>query len=255
MSTVLIVATGTGNSLFAADRIAHDHMFFAEDLVSGKESLPCDMDRLGIIFPVYCGGIPYAIQRLISDVLASRDNSALGYIFAIATNGGLPLNALQDLDRELQDHGLALSYGRSVRMPDAYLPLQKKAVSPEKAAAIASKAEEKLRAIASDTDAEKIDIPHHGLFFRFIRRFSRLASAPRRNEHLTIDSSKCTGCRTCIRICPEENIAGSDGRIVMGDGCISCFACYHRCPESAISYPGAEGQYKGLVETARLIRR
>ena len=117
MSTVLAVATGTGNSLFAADRIKHDHLYFAEDLISGKEHLPDDMDRLGIIFPVYCGGIPNAVLRFIEEVLSDRDNSGLGYIFAIATNGGLPLNALSDLDRTLQDHGLALSYGKAVRMP------------------------------------------------------------------------------------------------------------------------------------------
>ena len=50
MSTVLAVATGTGNSLFAADRIGHDYLFFAEDLISGKSVFPDDMDRLGIIF-------------------------------------------------------------------------------------------------------------------------------------------------------------------------------------------------------------
>ena len=91
MSTVLAVATGTGNSLFAADRIGHDYLFFAEDLISGKSAFPDDMDRLGIIFPVYCGGIPSAIQHLVSDVLAERDNSTLGYIFAVATNGGCPM--------------------------------------------------------------------------------------------------------------------------------------------------------------------
>ena len=255
MSTVLAVATGTGNSLFAADRIKHDHLYFAEDLINGKDHLPDDMDRLGIIFPVYCGGIPNAILRFIEEVLADRDNSGLGYIFAIATNGGLPLNALSDLDRTLQDYGLALSYGKAVRMPDAYLPLQKKAVSKEKAEAIARKAEEKLRTIAEDTDAEKIELPGKGFLYRTVRRFSRLASSPRPNEKLRIDPAKCIRCMTCVRICPEGNIREEDGRIIIGNSCISCFACYHRCPEGAMTYPGAAGQYEGLVETSRLIRR
>ncbi len=255
MSTVLAVATGTGNSLFVADRIKHDYLYFAEDLISGNESLPDDMDRLGIIFPVYCGGIPHAVLRFIEEVLSDRDNSGLGYIFAIVTNGGLPLNALSDLDRTLQDNGLALSYGKAVRMPDAYLPLQKKAVSKEKAEEIARKAEEKLKAIAEDTDSEKIEIPGKGFLYRTVRRFSRLASAPRPNEKLGIDSAKCIHCMTCVRICPEGNIKEENGRIIIGDSCISCFACYHRCPEMAITYPGAKGQYKGLVETSRLFRR
>lgn len=255
MSTVLAVATGTGNSLFAADRIGHDYLFFAEDLISGKAVFPDDMDRLGIIFPVYCGGIPSAIQHLVSDVLAERDNSALGYIFAVATNGGLPMNALSDLDRELQDHGLAMSYGAAVRMPDAYLPLQKKAVSNDKAREIAAKAEGKLRIIAEEIESEKIELPGKGLLFRTVRRFSRMASTPRQNGKLRIDSSKCTHCKTCLRICPQGNIREEGDGIVFGNSCISCFACYHRCPEGAISYPGAIGQYKGLVETSRLIRR
>ena len=165
------------------------------------------------------------------------------------------MNALSDLDRELQDHGLAMSYGAAVRMPDAYLPLQKKAVSNDKAREIAAKAEEKLRIIAEEIESEKIELPGKGLLFRTVRRFSRMASTPRQNGKLRIDSSKCTHCRTCLRICPQGNIREEGGGIVFGNSCISCFACYHRCPEGAISYPGAIGQYKGLVETSRLIRR
>lgn len=255
MSTFLIVSTGTGNSLYVADRIPHDGMCFTEDLLDGRCTIPEDTDRLGLIFPVYCGGLPWSMRRLVSDVLAERDNHSLGYIFAIATNGGLPLYALHDMDRTLQDNGLALSYGNTVRMPDAYLPLKKKAVTENEAEAIAAKAEDRLSTIISDVQDEKIMLPHKGPFARIIRKLSSLSMVPGKQEKLTVDSSVCSRCGTCISICPMENIKEEDGGIVFGDRCVSCFACYHRCPEGAIRFPGASGQYRGLVETTRLRRR
>ena len=253
MSTVLAVATGTGNSLFAADGIGHDYLFFAEDLLSGKSAFPDDMDRLGIIFPVYCGGIPSAIQHLVSDVLAERDNSALGYIFAVATNGGLPMNALSDLDRELQDHGLAMSYGAAVRMPDAYLPLKKKAVTEKETETIVGKTLEKIRKAIEDTENETIKLPKKIPGWRIMRRLGSTLK-PRANEKLKV-SARCTGCGICASICPNGNIWIENGKANMDNRCITCFACYHRCPENAIEYPGATGQYKGLVDTKELKRK
>ena len=211
------------------------------------------MDRLGIIFPVYCGGIPSAIQHLVSDVLAERDNSALGYIFAVATNGGLPMNALSDLDRELQDHGLAMSYGAAVRMPDAYLPLKKKAVTEKETETIVGKTLEKIRKAIEDTENETIKLPKKIPGWRIIRRLGSTLK-PRANEKLKV-SARCTGCGICASICPNGNIWIENGKANMDNRCITCFACYHRCPENAIEYPGATGQYKGLVDTKELKRK
>ena len=254
MSTVIALYTATGNSLYAAKQIPDAEIHFVEEFLSGKYTLPDDTDRLGLVFPVYCWGLPHPIRRFISEYLANRDNSALGYIFAIATCGAFPLYTLHDLSQELAGVGFALSYGASVCLPDAYLPLKKKAVTEEETKKQAAEADKKLESIKDAVMREEILIPHRGPFWRVIRAFSRAGMSPRRNNKLSV-SAKCAGCGICASICPEENIEIENGKAVYKDRCISCFACYHRCPENAIDYKGATGQYKGLVETKELKKR
>ncbi len=254
MRTTIALYSATGNSLYAAKSIPDAEILFIDRILDGECPVPEDTERLGIVFPVYMGGLPCPVRRFISECLAERDNSSLGYVFIIATHGGMPLYALADADRSLQDAGIALSYAASVRMPDAYLPLQKKAVPIEKAEIMRKEADGKLMAIASDIAAERIRLPHKGPGWRLIRHFSAKAGRPAPQRGLTV-SQRCTGCGTCVSVCPMGNISMRNGQAAFSGECISCFACYHRCPENAIDYKGAAGQYRGFVSTDELRRR
>ena len=54
----------------------------------------------------------------------------------------------------------------------------------------------------------------------------------------SIDQEKCTGCGTCMEICPvdtfriEEEIQKAG--IKYPEDCLTCFLCEMRCPEEAI---------------------
>ena len=254
MKTEIVVYTGTGNSLYAAKQFPDAEIHFIESLLSGEYMLPEDTERLGIIFPVYCWGLPFPVRKFIREYLASRDNSSLGYVFSVVTCGAFPLYTLHDLSQSLASVGIALSYGASIKLPDAYLPLQKKAVTEEEARKAAAEADRKLAAIIEETEREEIRIPRRGPGWRIVRALSTASMKPRENSRLQINGN-CTGCGICSSICPEENITMENGKAVYGDRCISCFACYHRCPEHAIDYKGAEGQYHGLVSTKELKKR
>lgn len=49
---------------------------------------------------------------------------------------------------------------------------------------------------------------------------------------------KCTGCRTCVNICPGDVLAMKDGKpyVRYPDECIHCSSCMLDCPSSAISF-------------------
>ena len=49
-----------------------------------------------------------------------------------------------------------------------------------------------------------------------------------------IDKEKCTGCSSCVDVCPVDAIKVEDKAIVDEDECIDCGTCVEECPEEAI---------------------
>jgi len=51
-----------------------------------------------------------------------------------------------------------------------------------------------------------------------------------------VDTTKCTGCKSCEEVCPTESIKVSEAKIaeVKPDDCIDCNACIDACTTQAI---------------------
>lgn len=54
---------------------------------------------------------------------------------------------------------------------------------------------------------------------------------------LKLDEAKCTGCGTCLEVCPHEvfKMNTRHVEIVDRDACMECGACSRNCPFGAIS--------------------
>jgi ferredoxin len=51
-----------------------------------------------------------------------------------------------------------------------------------------------------------------------------------------INAELCTGCGTCVDICPVEAISlDNDKAAIDGDACVDCGTCVDECPVEAIS--------------------
>lgn len=79
------------------------------------------------------------------------------------------------------------------------------------------------------------------IFSRHImrRQCPALVCAPLYTMHILPDA--CTGCGTCVPVCPEGAITGGEGMIhvIDNDKCTRCLACISACPEQAITKAGA----------------
>ena len=227
--------TGTGNSLYAAARLAHataDRVVsIAECMQQETFSFPEPCERVGFVFPVYWYGLPVIVERFL-------DRLALGgcdYVYAVVTCGGSAGGTVDALRARLQARGTALSAAFSVRMPDNYILL----FSPpkaEKRASLLAEADRRLDAVAAAVTEKRcaFDVvsgavkPRSGLLHRYYESHRGVGKFRA--------DDRCTGCGRCAALCPERTISLVSGRPVWQGECTRCLACLHRCPAGAIQY-------------------
>lgn len=53
----------------------------------------------------------------------------------------------------------------------------------------------------------------------------------------TVDAEKCTGCGSCVGVCPVGVFELKEGKSTVAnpDNCIKCGACVASCPVKAIT--------------------
>jgi ferredoxin len=49
-----------------------------------------------------------------------------------------------------------------------------------------------------------------------------------------IDAEKCSGCGSCVDVCPTDAITVDDIAVVDANECTDCGSCVDECPEEAI---------------------
>lgn len=239
--------SATGNSRHVAKRLAKE---LNETSSSVLDVLHSDIEvkageKLILVYPNYCGGVPYVIRdflqkgkfqispdaKLILIVTYGNNTGASG---AIATkyfkkNTGRTFDALY-----------------SVKMPDNWTPVFD-LTNQEEIESINRNAEkeideiiEKIKADSTgDYIKDKLAKVMEAVYPGFYKSLSK-------TSHLHVEES-CIGCGLCAEKCPVKAIEMKNEKPVwIKKNCEMCLGCLHRCPKFAIQYEDKtkeHGQY------------
>ncbi len=233
MDNVIYYFSATGNSLAVAKDLQSalgDTALTAID--DGSSPIEVTAKTIGVVFPVYCWGLPSAVDSFMGRLRLSGD----AFVYSVATYGGSAGLAHKQAQSILSRQAIVLSAYFSVKMPGNYIPmydvpsepkreamfLREKAIAPEIATKVKNRARMKKIGV-SPVDA----IILRNVYAKFLGKMKKV------DETFTVDAS-CNSCGSCARVCPKGNIALVDGKPSWEHRCESCLACVHWCPQRAI---------------------
>lgn len=223
MNTIFCFS-GTGNSLYAANKIAAEINAEVDNMKSGGE---CNADVIGMVFPVYFWGLPKTVERFLGDV---RITNKSAYIFAVVTYGGFAVGVDGAVNELLKKQGVKLSYSAKVKMVENYLPGFK--VNDNKT--IWQKTDSMLDRIISDIKRRAVSriTPYTAVNRAVHKSYPPLKTDC--GKLFSVDS--CRQCTACVHVCPNNNITMENGSPKFGSNCELCMGCVHICPADAINY-------------------
>ena len=216
--------TSTGNSLYAAKKIAEEMDGKVLSMNLGR--LDCDDDIIGLVFPVYFWGLPRMVRRFISEMELTNKGA---YVFAVVTCGGPTFGVLRLVKRLLQSKDMRLQYGAKIHSVSSYLP-EYNAKDSER---FRQKIDQKIMDIAKNVKCLKTN---RISAFPFPNRMIHKSYPDESGDRYFTVAPTCTGCATCQRVCPSANISLEIGTPAFKHQCEHCLACLHHCPVQAIDW-------------------
>jgi NAD-dependent dihydropyrimidine dehydrogenase PreA subunit len=69
---------------------------------------------------------------------------------------------------------------------------------------------------------------------------------------LDLDLDRCTGCGTCLSVCPHAVFVQDNGKVRVDDrdACMECGACARNCPVEAVTVVSGVGCAAAVINTA-----
>jgi len=205
--------TGTGNSLFAAQKIAeatNAKLISIPQVIAEKHTYADDC--IGFVYPQYANGLPKMVRGFILNNTFEAD-----YIFAVDLYAFIHINALGELAGIIP-----LSYAAYLKTPMNFIHLSN---SPRNPKAILAKAEKKLALIINDIANRKI---------KKIKPNNEIGNATKYFGEAKFKLTEaCVKCGTCAKVCPANNIELGEN-VTFGNNCETCYGCVNLCPSHAI---------------------
>lgn len=229
--------SGTGNSKFAAEKIAaisgDETVSLNEISRSGEKPTFHAEKPLVFVSPVYAWKLPKIVERILSECSFTGDTRAYFVLTCGADTGA----AAYHIEKLCRNKGWSFMGAAEIVMPEnlaAIFPVP----SDEQAKIMLDNATEVIERVAEVVKnggifekrrVKAVDKAKSGvinsIFYRFFVKDDKY-----------IATDKCIGCGKCAEVCPMNNIRLTENKPEWLHNCTLCMACYAYCPQAAIEY-------------------
>lgn len=234
---MIVCFSGTGNSKFAAERLAAtlgEVVISVNDRLRDNDTSPIAVNgRLIVVTPTYAWRIP----RVVRDWLLKTDFSGVTRVWFVMTCGS-EIGSAAKYNRALcGEKGFAYGGTAGIVMPENYIAMFSAPDAGESRNIVDAALPAIDRAAGCIAAGEPFPAPRNNLYDRFMSRavnpvFYGLFV---KDGAFTVGQN-CTGCGVCASRCPLNNITLQGGKPVWGGHCTHCMACICYCPAAAIEY-------------------
>lgn len=243
---MLIYFSATGNTKHLVEEIVYkDEEIIAIDNADKiKEINLGKNDRLGILAPIYAGGLPENLKVFLENLIINYTSHP--YTFYIGTCGGSTGFSSKELRDIFIKKGMELEASFSIKMPDAFLLLTD-VNDKEKINRINKQADREILNIKQKLDSGAIGDFVESKLPKAVASAVQSAYGKFRLTDKFKVSNACISCGICARDCPVDTIKITMDRPTwVKESCLLCLRCLHACPTNAISYgkkTKGRGQY------------
>jgi len=233
---MILYFTGTGNSRYAAEKIADKtkcQQLNLNALIKKNETATVLAENLVLITPTYAWRIP----RIVREWIRKADFSAVKKVWFVMTCGSEIGNASAYNQKLCNEKGCEYMGTAQIIMPENYIAMFD-VPEKNKAKKIIENANPVIEMAAQRISAgEKFPAEKNSLYYRILSGIVNPVFYPFcvKANAFKVDN-RCIGCGKCAEKCPLNNIRIVDGRPVWGKNCTHCMACICYCPTEAIEY-------------------
>lgn len=234
---MILFFSGTGNSAFAAKKIAEaldDECFDLFSKIRNKNYEAFYSDKP---FVIVCPTYGWQIPHILEDWLLKTPLKGSEKIYFIMTCGNDIGNAPKYVQKLCDRKQLTLMGCACLVMPENYIAMFP-VPNESEARAIVSKCIPQLEQLSASIRAE---VPFSAVPVTLSGRFcssivNKVFYAVFVHDKKFTVSDDCIGCGKCRELCPLNNITIEHHKPVWHGNCTHCMACICQCPKEAIEY-------------------